>query len=393
MGFARAMAPATRALPSLLLACLAGCPQGGGALDAGPDAGAQADAGGGGGDAGPLDAGAVPADGGLVDVTRFAPGCRALPSTCGEFDAGASCGECQYRLRYDATRCTAATPCDNLLLVWAAMTCDADEWTRVAGAVAGRDGWMTACVQPIWPGEVLPSTIGAPERDLAVMGALLGEARGPWSGKNLLMAGCSAGATRYPLVAARTTADAQWLGTQKTGVCMSDGVYNIPHQEAFIGAGLLDGGASCAFRHRRMVQGFTQATGSPGHSCASNPQCACNPTHATRTRPGACLGGDCVAYESVVVPGGQDGGFGFAPGLGASDFAVSHWRLVSEGAGLTDDPCGKDVVAGEPLLGLCAALDAASTHDCTPAEFPAAPHCSAYWQTLGTTCVDWFQGL
>ncbi|MEN9798171.1 MAG: hypothetical protein RL653_1867 [Pseudomonadota bacterium] len=331
-------------------------------------------------------------DGGLVDVTGFAPGCNGMPSTCAEFDAGTNCGECQYRLRYDASRCSPATPCDNLLLVWAAMKCDSDEWLTVEDALEGRSGWMTACVQPAWPGEVLPTTIGAPQRDTAVMSALLGEARGPWSGKNLLMVGCSAGATRYPLVAARTDADDAWTGSIKTGVCMSDGVYNVPHQESFIGQGLLDGGESCAFRHRRIALGFTSESPTPGHSCSGNSSCACNPAHSVRTRPGACGGGDCVEYESIVVPA-AGGALTFAPGVGASSFAVRHWRLVSEGASFTREACAKDVVAGAPVLGLCAAIDSGPDHECSPVEFPNAPHCAGYWNSLETTCVDWFDGL
>ncbi|MBM4381334.1 MAG: hypothetical protein FJ086_18850 [Deltaproteobacteria bacterium] len=87
------------------------------------------------------------------------------------------------------------------------------------------------------------------------------------------------------------------------------------------------------------------------------------------------------------------GGFAFSPGMDASSFAVRHWRLVSEGSALTQDRCGKDVVAGGPVLGLCSALEAGPQHDCTPVEFPNAPHCSAYWNSLDSTCVDWFEGL
>jgi hypothetical protein len=60
---------------------------------------------------------------------------------------------------------------------------------------------------------------------------------GVWSGANLLHGGCSMGATRYPVVAARYPADASWLGTGKNGVCMSDGVVDLRAQDAFVGAG------------------------------------------------------------------------------------------------------------------------------------------------------------
>ena len=105
--------------------------------------------------------------------------------------------------------------------------------------------------------------------------------------------GCSDGASRYPV---RTVADSEWLGSERTGACFSDGVVSLPYQDEFIGAGMLDGGVPCTLRHRRMVEAFTRAQPLPGHACTASPQgqCTCDPAHAFISRPGACAGADCA---------------------------------------------------------------------------------------------------
>lgn len=114
---------------------------------------------------------------------------------------------------------------------------------------------------------------------------------------------------------------------------------------------------------------------------------------ATRTWPGSCGAGDCLAWETIVVPGTS--GFTFAPGLGAADFAVPHWKLVSEGSSwaATAERCLKDVVPEAPLAGLCSALDADPAHDCALVTFPGSPHCGAFGTQLGAQCVGWFEAL
>src|SRR5689334_1697139 len=76
----------------------------------------------------PLAPGAPPApdDGpaGVTDTTRFVDACSALNHPC-TAESGPDCGKCQYRFAVPAT-CSAATPCDDLVLVWANFGCDAD---------------------------------------------------------------------------------------------------------------------------------------------------------------------------------------------------------------------------------------------------------------------------
>lgn len=383
-----------------LFACLACLPLASACLPAVAafDAGQAADAGA--VDAGRLDEGrdagpdaGTTSDGGLTDEVRFLAACTALPHDCASRDAGPRCGQCQTRLMYDPARCTAAQPCDRLLVLWAAMDCASDEAGAQLRATAMRPGWLAACVQPLFPGEMLPTTLGAPQRDQQSLDAVfkpLRDERGVWSGRDALMAGCSAGATRYPVVAARLPDDAQWLGSRTNAACFSEGVFSLPVQDRFVGDGMLDGGASCAPRHRRMVEAFTTASARPAHACAASPggQCACDPAHNARTWAGSCGTGDCLSWESFMTEQAA-----FAPGVGPTDFAIPHWKLVSEGSAFATGPerCLKDVVPEAPIAGFCSALDADPTRDCVLLRRPAAPHCSAFWTNFQVECLDWFE--
>lgn len=367
------------------LGALVGCSGGGGAaVDAGPDAVVV--------DAGPDAASVV--DTGAV----YLADCKLFNRRCeGPNAADPDCGTCQYRVRYRADACSAAAPCDQLLLYWAAFDCDHP------GLAAATTELLTThprtvilCAQPIFPGEILPTTLGAPERDDRVVTAALARLRpggdlGVWSGADLLFAGCSMGATRYPVVAARYADDAGWLGSRKTAVCMSEGVVDIAAQDAFIGPGT---GTSCAGRHGRVVHGYTRAVPMTGHACTDSPggQCACDPAHTALTYPGDCGGGDCVAFDSIVATADRQ----FAPGVTADSFAVEHWKLVTEGERWRDDlanRCERDVVPAAPLTTLCALLDADDDHDCAIVHVPDAPHCSYFNDNLGRECLDWFTAL
>ena len=352
------------------------------------------------GDAGGID-GEVDAGGTIVDTgSVYLEDCRAFNLRCEGADAGdPRCGTCQYRARYRGDVCTAAAPCDDLFLYWSAFDCDTPALIATTTALlTAYPRTIILCAQPLYPGEILPTSLGAPERDQRVVSAAQARLRpggdlGVWSGANLLLGGCSMGATRYPVVAARYGADADWLGTGKNGVCMSDGVVDVRAQDAFVGAGT---GTSCAGRHRRVASAYTRAAPVPGHACAASAggQCACDPAHAWRSYPGDCDDGDCVAFDSIVGTGGA--GPAFAPGVDATSFAVPHWKLVTEGDGWHDDlanRCERDVVPAGPFTDLCALLDASPTHDCTIAHLPDAPHCSSYNANLGPICLDWFASL
>jgi hypothetical protein len=364
------------------------CGGGGAAVDAGDTIGDAIDG-------AALDAAAIVDTGSI-----FLDDCQAWPARCeGPAATDPRCGACQYRVRYRGDVCTAAAPCDDVFLYWSAFDCDTPALADATTALlAAYPRTVMLCAQPLYPGEILPTSLGAPERDQRVVGAALARLRpggdlGVWSGANLLHGGCSMGATRYPVVAARYQVDAAWLGTGRNGVCMSDGVVDVRAQDAFVGAGT---GPSCAGRHRRVASAYTRATATAAHACGGSEggQCACDPDHAWLPYPGDCGEGDCVDFDSIVTRGPD--GPAFAVGVDAASFAVPHWKLVTEGGRWADDlanRCERDVVPAQPFTDLCALLDAAPDRDCAIEHVPDAPHCASYNANLGPLCLDWFATL
>lgn len=357
------------------------------------DAGQQRDAGG-----QPEDGGTEPA--GIVDTgPQYLDACKSFNSQCQD-STDPNCGKCQYRIRFDSRNCSRERPCDNLFMLFAFSGCEGPKTKDLLDTVlAGNPDFAAVCVQPIYPGEVLPVSLGAPERENVLLPHVLNllktqESLGVWSGKNLLMGGCSAGASRYPVIAARYADDDAWVGSEKTGACFGDGVVALAFQDQFIGQ-KVETGATCAYRHARMITAYTRSEALPGHSCAASPQgqCACDPEHSYLTYPGDCGEGDCVEFDSIMRQEGT--GFVFAPGLSAASFAVPHWKLISEGSSwaATDNRCDNDVCPEGPFRALCQAIDADPAMDCAFVSKPEERHCEYYLANLDSLCVDWFRAL
>ncbi len=367
---------------ALASALVAGCgkagPPGadGGRLDAG--SGPHDAAVDGGGDAGPVgldgSAGTGRPDAAVYDSDAvFLAMCQDYSSLCSGPRVDANCGTCQYRVAYRPDVCSAAHPCDDLLVYWTPLGCERDNVERfLKGLLDAYPDLIATCVQPIYPGEPLPSSIGAPERDRLVVRTLLqrlkpGGDLGVWSGRNVLHGGCSIGATRFPVVVARFDVEGDLAGRAKTAACLSDGVLNVQHQLDYVSAGT---GASCRGRARRIRQRYAMSY------------------------PSDCGGGDCESFDSILRPDGT-GGFVLAPGLSPASFGIANWKLVTEGSAFSDpaERCDKDVVEGTPFHALCAILEADPAHHCVEQAFPDAKHCASYTSTFGTTCIDWFRAL
>ncbi|MBS1123952.1 MAG: hypothetical protein H6Q90_6180 [Deltaproteobacteria bacterium] len=337
---------------------------------------------------------------GFVDTTRFVAACTAYNDAC-TATHGKDCGTCQYRIRFDRQQCSPSRPCANLVLLWAFMGCEGDQVRGLFDDIlATHPGYVAACVQPLYPGELLPTSLGAPERDITVMTELFAALHddpdtGVWTGENLLMTGCSAGASRYPVVAARYPDDARWLGSAKTAACFSDGVVSVSYQDEYVGEAIGTGGTSCAARHGRIASAYSAASPTAVHSCTASGggPCACDPAHAPRIYPGDCGDGDCVGFDSIVES--TPTGFALAGGVTPGSFAVTSWRLVSEGDGFrtTAQRCDRDVVPEAPFRGLCDAIDGDPNMSCSFVSLPESPHCGQYMQDLGAICVDWFESL
>lgn len=332
---------------------------------------------------------------------QYVDACTAFNSQC-QGSTEPNCGKCQYRIRYNDQNCSKAKPCDNLFMYFAFAGCEGDRIQAVLDSVvSSNDDVATACVQPLYPGEVLPISLGAPERENVLLPQVMQLLQSPsqmgiWSGKNLLFGGCSHGATRYPVVAARYPDDAAWVGSEKTAACLSDGVLSLTVQDRFIGE-KISAGMTCAGRHSRIVNAYTRSMPQQGHACSGSPnqQCACDSAHAFRVYSDDCNGGDCVSFDSILQENMAQTGFVLGAGVTASDFAVTHWKLMSEGGNWanTDTRCENDVVPAGPFQALCQAIEADPSRSCTYVNKPEAKHCEYYLANVNSICVDWFKGL
>jgi hypothetical protein len=218
---------------------------------------------------------------------------------------------------------------------------------------------------------------------------------GVWSGANLLLGGCSMGATRYPVVAARY-AESTPAGSApaSNGVCMSDGVVDVRAQDAFVGAAP-DRAAPAATAGSPSA--YTRAAPTAAHACGGSEggQCACDPDHAWLPYPGDCGDGDCVEFDSIVTRG-PDG-----PGLRGRGRRRQLRRPALEAghrgrcAGTTTWPTAASATwcrpGPSPICARCSTP--APDHDCAIEHVPDAPHCASYNANLGPLCLDWFATL
>ena len=338
----------------------------------------------------------------IVDTGAiYLESCTLFNSNC-DSTSGANCGTCQFRVMHTTT-CSREAPCDNLVVFWDDYGCESDDVTTFYSKyLTDAPDFVIACVQPLYPGEILPSSLGAPERDNVLLSKVLlrlSDAKylGVWNGKNLLMAGCSAAGSRYPSVAARYPDDAYWVGSGKNAVCMSDGVVDIVTQDRFDGEGANRGFPSCLERHERIASGYTLAEPLVGHGCQNSPggQCACDPASVYIEYENDCGGGSCIEFDSVVTRNDATGDYSFSSGISADDYAIKNWRLISEGSDweFTSERCDNDRVPEEPYRGLCNAIDAGPEHSCEHISRPQAHHCTYFDDNFASVCLDWFRKL
>ncbi len=361
------------------------------------DAGTTADGGtttDGGADGGAGDSGKVPAGDVIDSAAVYLDECKSMPDDC-DGSSPAECGACYYRTWYRSDGCTTDAPCDDLLLYWAPGNCESAGVVSVFSALL--DKWpdmVIACLQPAYPGENFPVSLGAPERENHLVDTVFTQLKpggdvGVWSGRNLLMGGCSMGASRYPVVAARYPTDAAaWAGTDHTAACLSDGVVDVRFQDNYTGT---EEGVSCEGRHVHIAETYTGVAGATEHSCTASPsgQCACDPAHASRSWPDDCGGGDCVDFDSII-----DASTGIlAKGVDLSLLPATDWKLVTEGGDFagTATACDNDIVPREHFDALCTAIDDDADHRCQRESYAGASHCTYYPTHIADICVQWFR--
>lgn len=307
----------------------------------------------------------------FIDPT-FIEGCLEAEKDCVDNHAPGDktkCGQCQYSLFFSHGSCTAEKPCKNLLVYWSPFGCETEGLSDMLLNLARENSRLiVSCMQPHYPGETLPSSLGAPERENLLYGEVFTRLRRGgdiqvWSGERLLHAGCSIGATRYPVVAGRLDVDEQWAASEVTAVCISDGVLDVKAQLAYV----REGGArrDCLNRVKRVTSKYDDKK---------------------------CRGGmDCYTYDSIISNNT------FADGISASSFAAKNWKIITEGGSYQsgDERCSKDIVLGDPMHTFCNLINAEDGYSCELKKYPLTPHCKAYKKPdeFKEQCIEWFFGL
>ncbi len=327
-----------------------------GGAGTGGDAGTAGGAGtGGADDAGPpQESGVTPPATGTVDIAS----CKGVDG----IDQS-----CSFRYLFDPSKCSAASPCDKLVVFWGGGEMDCSKYDPILQAWSGA-GYFATCVVLFEDSDgagLEPYYKEAPRVDLSLR-AVVGFGKAVWSGKDLLLAGISHGASAPVIAMARTAIDeaAEWKGSRKTGGCFYDGTYDVAATDAFLGTGNNGGVCVAPVPHARIV-GRYYSTGPLVHSCVNN-KCACDSDHSPD------MDQDSI---SDVTP---------------ASFSVRRWKLIECGSSM--DPCTQDILPGAPIEALCGNIDASPDHSCEFDSMPNAGHgtCAA---TGASRCIQWFDAL
>lgn len=208
-----------------------------------------------------------------------------------------------------------------------------------------------------------------------------------WDGSELLITGVSHGATSPMTAMARTALDNNpwWYGSAKSGVCLYDGVYDIPAQfdmyredPTYLDlANWLNNQTSCAYMFARHCQRYTGRT-------------VCD------------IGQDYLTSSSLTAEQKNQIALDSISRSPATGYAHTKFKLIECGsalAGLTPpvplcDLINGDMVPKEPIETLCDNLNAQPGHSCTFGAMPYTSHTLCSFLPAGVDqCIDWFRSL
>jgi hypothetical protein len=281
--------------------------------------------------------GGAPASAGTVDV-----------AACNGIDGIAQ--QCSWRYSFDPAQCSPASPCDKLVAYYAGGGQDCSSYDGIMQAFASA-GYVATCI-------LLDQTLKS-IADSPITQAV-------WSGRDLLIAGVSHGATAPVIAMARTTLDdgAHWHGSRKTAGCFYDGIYDIGAIDQLLGTGDAGGQCLAPVPHARIL-GRYYPTAPLVHAC-SNDKCFCDPDHNPK-----------MDEDTISA-------------VAASAFSLARFKLIE--CGSATPPCTGDIVPKAPIDTLCAAIDAGAAHSCELDPMPNETHLSCAGVGTGK-CIGWFDAL
>ncbi len=265
----------------------------------------------------------------------------------------------------NASACT-GEKCSKLVVVFSGgdMGCAKGQgYATVLEGYAAR-GYAAVCINYFDTSEgsgAKPYIDEAARIDLAVREATTGDwARAYWTGEDLLLEGISHGATAPVVLMARTELDEapHWHGSRVTAGCFFDGIYDVLAMAELLATGAA-GGTPCQMPvpYARLLERYC-GPGATADTCdlASHPK---------------------VQDDTIT-------------NVSPDEFALTHFLLFECGSALS--PCFGDIVPGEPIESLCAALDASPAHACSFGALPTDSHLQCHAKEYDA-CRVWFEDL
>lgn len=284
---------------------------------------------------------------------------------------------CYWRYMYDSNVCDPTSPCDKLVVIFAGGEENCDESMGDSSAAYSQamaryvdDGYVAICAgtflssgqngQPYFEESDRLNAVTASIRGSSIINSI-------WSGKYLLWAGVSHGATVPPIAMMRKR-DTQptWQGSTKTGACFHDGTYNVLQTDAFL----------------KLSQNLT--------SCIGVRKSAICDRYSTA---GPILCTSPPSSDPDVITDTITNG-------NVSNLAIKNWKLVECGSGLPAPACGTtsnlngDWLPASTIQSLCNRIDQDSTHTCEFGSLPSDGHLTCVGTEAGVDeCSTWFDNL
>jgi len=286
-------------------------------------------------------------------------------SQCGNVGAGSQ--DCSWEMQLDPSLCS-NEGCRKLVIFFSGgqMTCP----TPGSASFLDRyqdDGYVAVCAR------LFENSTGSGEfpyhqeagRVNRLIENILSDpiVKRAWTEEFLLISGISHGATAPAIAMANGEQDNQWRGTDTTGACFIDGIYQTSELFSF-----LDNN-SCApavsvLSYRRAYERYCNWTGGV--------------LPITWPAPSNCQ--NINTQSDTIVA------------RNPNQYAVKNWKLIECGSGL--GPCAFDVTPANPIAQLCNQLESSSNHQCDFQSIPQISHVQCgIEESADTSCRRWFNGI
>ena len=287
---------------------------------------------------------------------------------------GTGITQCYWRYEFDPAQCNPT--CDKLVLFFGGggMNCDTEGYDleEVTRDYA-NNGYIATCIDTFkdsGPAGNFPFNLEAGRVDRLISTITSDPIiQQKWSGKDLLISGVSHGATSPAIAMARTSFDdnAYWHGSETTGACFYDGIYDVDAQLDFIITNVCDGAALSLLDYPRYV----------GRYCQPLP-----------TFPAVC---DNFYTDSALddMP--------TVDYRNPDTFSIKNWKMMACGSNAPtgNDACYLELVPKISTEGMCGNLNSGGGTSCEFLDLPFSEGYTHFNCAIDRIdlCREWFDGL